>query len=379
MRTDALVVQTPGDQFVYREVELDDEIRDNEILVQMVATGVCHTDLNFRHEASIPGLFPAVLGHEGAGIVLKKGSKATDLSVGDHVILSYSSCGDCRYCNDHETSYCYDFERDNFVPGRPADGSKSYSATSDSGNSGEKLTSHFFGQSSFAKYAVVMARSAIKVDRSLPLDLLAPLGCGVMTGAGAMLNVVQPKKGSIVLVVGTGAVGLAAIMAVKLSPTPPSKVIAVDIVPERLEMAKKYGATHTVNSREVSDLKDALLELTDGKGVDGAIDTTGLPAVVNSLLMACANKGKVVSVGVGKLTAEVSATIFKTVNTGRTYVGCAMGSCYPPEFIPTLIKAWQDGKFPYTDLIKHYPATEMETAAGDMLSGKVVKAVVKWS
>jgi len=207
MLTDALLVKEPGAGFKYQEITVDDDIRDNEVLVKMIATGVCHTDLNFAKEETVPGLFPAVFGHEGtnprlpilstvhksrdlmsqrslrltlslgAGVVVKIGSRVHNTSPGDHVILTYTSCGDCKYCKNHETSYCYDWERDNFGVGR-ADGSKSYSIE------GEAVTSHFFGQSSMAKYAVVMAQSVVKVNKSLPLESLAPLGCGIMTGAG---------------------------------------------------------------------------------------------------------------------------------------------------------------------------------------------------
>ena len=193
-----------------------------------------------------------------------------------------------------------------------------------------------------------------------------------------MLNVVRPSSDSTVLVVGAGAVGLAALMALDLLPSPPMKVIAVDVVPERLELAKKYGATHIISSKATPDLKAALKSVTDGNGVDGAIDTTGRPDVIRTLLESAAKKGVVVSVGVGKLSAEVSTAIFDTVNTGRTYVGCCMGNCYPPEFIPMLVAAWRDGKFPFTDLIKQYPARDMNVAAQDVLKGNVVKAVLVW-
>lgn len=193
-----------------------------------------------------------------------------------------------------------------------------------------------------------------------------------------MLNVVQPSSDSTVLVVGTGAVGLAALMALKLLPSSPKMVIAVDVVPERLELAQKYGATHIINSKEKPDLKAALKFVTDGKGVDGAIDTTGRPEVLRTLLESSAKKGTVVSVGVGKLSAEVSTVIFDTVNTGRIYVGCCMGNCYPQEFIPMLVTGWREGKFPFTDLIKQYPACDMNAAAQDVLRGDVVKAVLIW-
>jgi aryl-alcohol dehydrogenase len=193
-----------------------------------------------------------------------------------------------------------------------------------------------------------------------------------------MLNVVRPVSEDTVLVVGAGAVGLAALMALKLLPSPPRMVIAVDVVPERLELAKKYGATHVINSKETPDLKAALKSVTNGKGVDGAIDTTGRPEVLRTLLESAAKKGVVVSVGVGKLSAEISTVIFDTVNTGRSYVGCCMGNCYPQEFIPMLVDAWREGKFPFTDLIKQYPARDMNVAAEDVVKGNVVKAVLVW-
>ncbi|KAG0645493.1 Benzyl alcohol dehydrogenase [Hyphodiscus hymeniophilus] len=376
MLTEALVAQHPGAEFIYRSIHIDTNLRANEVLIQMRATGVCHTDLNFRDEDSIPGLHPAVFGHEGAGVVLEVGSSVTRTLPGDHVVLTYSCCGSCKYCKRKETSFCYDWERDNFGVGRGVDGSKAFFAEEEDGAGA--ITSHFFGQSSFAKLAVVVETCCVKIAREDFGEVLAPLGCGIQTGAGAMLNVVKPSEDSTVLVVGAGAVGLAALMALKLLPSPPGMVIAVDVVPERLEMARKYGATHVVNSKENADLKSALRELTAGKGVDGAIDTTGRPEILRTLLESSANKGTVVSVGVGKLTAEVSTVIFDTVNSGRSYVGCCMGNCYPQEFIPKLIAAWKEGKFPFTDLIKTYSAQDMNTAAKDVLKGEVVKAVLLW-
>ena len=223
-----------------------------------------------------------------------------------------------------------------------------------------------------------MESCCVKIDKEVFGEILAPLGCGIMTGAGAMLNVVQPAADEVVMVVGAGAVGLAALMALGLLSSPPRVVIAVDVVAERLELAKKYGATHVVNSKETLDLRSELRKITNGKGVDGAIDTTGRPDILRTLLEAAANKGVVVSVGVGKLTAEVSTVIFDTVNSGRSYVGCCMGNCYPQEFIPMLVAAWQEGKFPFTDLIKTYPARDMNIAAHEVLKGSVVKAVLIW-
>jgi aryl-alcohol dehydrogenase len=237
---------------------------------------------------------------KGAGSVAAVGSKVSSVAVGDNVIISYTSCGDCRNCKSHKTSFCKDWEQDNFGVGRH-DGSKAYSSTS-----GEPITSHFFGQSSMARHCVASERSVIKVPAEAPLEMLAPLGCGVMTGAGAMLNVVKPDAHSSVAVAGAGAVGLAAIMAAKLGPEPPKQLIAIDVVPSRLELAKKYGATHIINSAEVKDLRQALLDLTDGEGISGAIDCTGRPDVINSLIESTGKMGITVTVGVGRVSSHCS-------------------------------------------------------------------------
>ena len=179
MITEALVVSSPGAPFKYQKVELNDDLRPDEVAVRIKATGVCHTDLNFSKEKTMLELFPAVLGHEGAGIVERVGSEVTKVAPGDHVIVCYTSCGKCQYCQRKETSYCDLWFQYNFGIGR-LDGSKTFSSTAD----GKRITSHFFGQSSFAKNILVSENGLVKVDKHIPFEKLAPLGCGVMTGAG---------------------------------------------------------------------------------------------------------------------------------------------------------------------------------------------------
>lgn len=179
MKTEALVVNTPGAAFEFQEVDLDDTLRNDEVLVRMMATGVCHTDLNFRNEKSMPDLFPAVLGHEGAGIVERIGSTVSKVAPGDHVVVTYTSCGECGYCRRKETSYCDSWFKYNVGVGR-LDGSKVFSSTDDS----TSITSHFFGQSSFARDILVSETALVKVDEGIPFRELAPLGCGIQTGAG---------------------------------------------------------------------------------------------------------------------------------------------------------------------------------------------------
>ncbi|EXJ92819.1 hypothetical protein A1O3_01373 [Capronia epimyces CBS 606.96] len=373
MITEALVVSKPGAPFRYQKVELDETLRADEVAVRIKASGVCRTDLNFAKEASVPELFPAVLGHEGAGIVERIGSAVTKVSPGDHVIVCYSCCGECKYCLRKESSYCDLWFKYNLGVGR-LDGSKTFSSATD----GRRITSHFFGQSSFARDILVSENGLVRVEKHIPFEILAPLACGVMTGAGAMLNVVNPTHDMTVVVVGVGAVGLSAIMALKLLEYPPRKIIAVDIVASRLEMARSFGATHGVNSKVRPDLMAVLMAITHGRGVDGAIDTTGRPEIVTALIHSAARKGKVVTVGMGELSTEVSHNIFEMVQAGCSYIGCNQGDCYPQEFSPELLTAWQLGKFPYDRLIRTYPAKEMEQAAKDMRSGKTVKAVLLW-
>ena len=208
--------------------------------------------------------------------------------------------------------------------------------------------------------------------------MLAPLACGLMTGAGGMLNVIQPTHDMTVAVVGTGSVGLAAIMALKMLPRPPRRVIAVDIVASRLELARSCGATHGVNSKVQKDLMKVLLEITDGRGIDGSIDTTGRSDIIQNLVHSTARKGKVVTIGTGGAKAEVSLSLFEMVQGGVTYVGCQQGDAYPQEFLPQLLEAHEQGKFPYDRLVKTYPAKDVARAVHDMEQGATIKPVLLW-
>ncbi|RAL62678.1 hypothetical protein DID88_004521 [Monilinia fructigena] len=294
MRTKALVVDRPGGDFVYRDIEVDDNIRATEVLVEIVATGVCHTDLSFSQN-DIEGMFPAILGHEGAGIISKVGSKVTDVQVGDRVILSYTSCGECNYCVRNQTSFCNDWEIDNFGIGRGGDGTKAYGFPAV-----EELTRIPMKGKSQAIFSV----KAVGGPESDDVDLssIAPLGCGILTGAGAMLNVLKPSPEDIVCVVGAGAVGLAAIMALNFLNKKPRQIIVVDVVEERLRLAKKYGATHVVNPTTERDLPGALKRVTNFEGINGSIDATGRTEVIRDLLEATAKLGTVCSVGVGEVS-----------------------------------------------------------------------------
>ncbi|MGW0763318.1 alcohol dehydrogenase catalytic domain-containing protein, partial [Streptomyces sp. NPDC002814] len=238
--TRAAVVESGGAPFTLSDVVLD-EPGPHEALVRMVATGLCHTDLGVA-SGGLPFPLPGVLGHEGAGVVEAVGAAVTGVAPGDHVLLSFTSCGGCRNCRGGHPAYCATWLPLNLIGGRRADGSSTVS------RGGEPLGGHFFGQSSFAERALADERSLVKVDADVPLDSIAPLGCGVQTGVGAVWNVLKPVTGSTVVVLGAGAVGLSAVMAAAL--TPATTIIAVDKVGERLSLAKELGATHTVDAGE---------------------------------------------------------------------------------------------------------------------------------
>jgi aryl-alcohol dehydrogenase len=217
----AAVLRKPATPFVLETITLD-EPREDEVLVRLVATGVCHTDIVV---SKVLPTTPAVLGHEGAGIVERVGSRVSKVRPGDHVVLSYVSCGKCKYCLQGKGGYCQSFELANFAGIRP-DGS----TTMRQGD--EIVHGSFFGQSSFATYALATERNVVKVRTDAPLELLGPLGCGIQTGAGAVMNVFAPQAGQSVVVFGTGSVGLSAIMAARAVGC--TTIIGVDIRPQRL-------------------------------------------------------------------------------------------------------------------------------------------------
>ena len=241
MKIKAAVIHNAGDRFNIEEVDLA-EPRENEVLVKIVACGVCHTDESERSGRMTP--FPVVLGHEGAGIIEKVGSGVTGFEVGDHVTMSYPSDCECEMCKRRKNYYCIRGNELTFK-GHFKDG---YSPLS---QNGERLN-NFFGQSSFAEYAVCDINNVVKVDKSVPLKFIGPMGCGIETGAGAVLNHCKPEPGDTIVVFGTGGVGLSAIMAAKVAQC--KTIIAVDVFDNRLEFAKELGATHTINSKLETDV-----------------------------------------------------------------------------------------------------------------------------
>ncbi|MDX8148805.1 NAD(P)-dependent alcohol dehydrogenase [Lentzea sp. BCCO 10_0061] len=363
--TTAAVVESAGSGFALSEVTLDD-LRPDEVRVRVVAAGVCHTDLGVA-AGHLPFPLPGVLGHEGAGIVEDVGSSVTKVAAGDQVLLSYSSCGRCPHCRDGHPAYCDTWLPSNLIGGERADG------TSPISRDGVPLGGHFFGQSSFAHQAVVDERSLVKVPADAPLDLLAPLGCGIMTGVGAVWNVLAPRPGATLLVTGAGAVGLSAIMAALL--TPATRIIAADRVPHRLALAAELGATDTVDTTH-QDLGEAISKLTSGRGVDGVVETTGNAGVLRTAISALASRGTAVIVGAPPFGTEVPVDV-NFMLPGRRVVGLTMGDAETQSLIPALVDLVAAGRLPIDRLVTHYAFENIQQAVDDVLAGVTIKPVLR--
>lgn len=365
MQITAAVASRKGAPLDLQTLSLD-EPRPDEVRVRFVATGICHTDAIIRDQV-YPTPLPAVLGHEGAGVVEHVGSAVTGISVGDHVVCSANSCGTCRQCLTGRLAYCEDLFARNFG-GRRADGS-----TSLTGSDSQRISSNFFGQSSFSTAANVAARSVVPVDRDIDLTLLGPLGCGLQTGAGAVLNELRPAPGSIFVVFGAGAVGLAAVMAA--ASTGCADVVAVDVVDSRLELAATVGATHTINSRS-TDVSSELIRCSNGRGIDYVLDTTGRPEVLRTAADHLAVGGTLALVGSSLPGTEVPFEIGESLNRGWTFKTIIQGGSVPQVFIPALIAMWRRGRFPFDRLITQYDFADINTAFADSESGRTIKPVI---
>lgn len=364
MKITAAVARTQGAPLTIEELDLDD-LRHGEVRVRMVATGICHTDAIVR-DGVYPTPLPAVLGHEGAGVVEAIGEGVTSVAPGDHVVLAAAYCGHCTRCRRGEMAYCENLMAADFG-GRRLDGSTALSSD------GEPISSHFFGQSSFATHANVVEESVVKVPSDVPLEHLAPLGCGFNTGAGTVLNELRPEIGSSLAVFGTGAVGAAALMAAKVADC--STIIAVDVHDSRLEMARELGATHVVNSRE-QDLGQALAEIIGDRGVDYVVDTTGRPELLRAAADAIAVRGTVALVGAAHPGTEVSFEVGASLVKGWTFKTVVQGSSVPQTFLPRMIELWRAGRFPVDKLIKDYSLDQINQGFADSADGSTIKPVV---
>ncbi|MFD7919895.1 NAD(P)-dependent alcohol dehydrogenase [Streptomyces sp. NPDC059740] len=360
-RFQAAVLRSYEGPFTIEEVALPPEPAVGEILVEIAGCGMCRTDLAVRRSAGRSPL-PAVLGHEGAGVVVRTGGGPdTAIGVGDHVVLSFDSCGQCGNCRAAAPSYCDSFASLNLFGGRKEEAPRLTDAT------GGALAPRWFGQSSFAAYALVPARNAVRVDPTLPLELLGPLGCGFLTGAGAVLNTFGVGPGDTLAVFGAGAVGLAAVMAATAAG---ALTVAVDRHPGRLALAEQFGAIALTAA--TSGLPEQIRRLTDG-GAQYALDTTASPPLINDALRALRPTG---SLGLVARLHTALPLEPGTLDGGRSIRHLCEGDAVPGLLIPRLTALWQAGRFPFDRMIRTYPLADINQAERDCEAGRVVKPVL---
>ncbi|MCW5658753.1 MAG: NAD(P)-dependent alcohol dehydrogenase [Burkholderiaceae bacterium] len=344
-----------------------DDIRPNEARVRLISSGVCHTDAIVR-DGIYPTPLPAVLGHEGAGIVEKVGEAVRTVKPGDHVVLSAAYCSYCTQCRSGNVAYCENLFAQDFGGRRTSDGTTSLATAN-----GEVVSSHFFGQSSFATHANVVDSTLVLVPKDVPLESVGFLGCGMQTGAGSILNELRPPAGSSVAISGAGAVGLAAVMAARIAGA--TTVVAVDIHDSRLDLAKELGATHVINARS-SDVVAELKRATLDRGVNYILDTTAVPQVLADLSRALSIRGTLALVGAGRPGTQAAFEVGASLTRGWTFKTIVQGSSVPQQFIPRLLSLWQQGRFPIEKLVKPYRFQDINQAFEDSASGAVVKPVI---
>ncbi|EOD47543.1 putative alcohol dehydrogenase protein [Neofusicoccum parvum UCRNP2] len=354
------------------------ELKPDELVVEIVASGICHTDLHCGDtpaDAGVPAVYyPRVLGHEGSGYAVRVGSGVAGVAPGDPVLLSFSYCGACHVCRTGPPSHCKTFFDINFM-GEPA-------FVEPGGGAEATIGGRFFGQSSFAKHTIVSDKCVVNV-RGLGLEradlrLLAPLGCGLQTGSGTVINVAKAGADDAVAVVGMGGVGLAAVMAAKNQKC--KAIIGIDRVESRLELAKSLGATHVINTSSMSipKLVEAVRAASDGLGATVSIDTSAHPPLVAAQIEFTRYMGKIIQVGTGMPDANLSIHMQSFMVSGKQYFGAVQGHSRTKDYIPQMIKWWKDGIFPVEKLVQFFDISDFESAVKVMGNGSVVKPIIVW-
>lgn len=351
----AALLRKRGGPLEIESIEMEGP-RDDEILVRLVASGICRTDIDFCDDWDETEN-AVVLGHEGSGVIEQLGKGVKEVQVGDHVVLSYQSCGHCLQCQSEKPAHCEHFYELNFGFQR-LDGSNTLQRNG--------VYGHFFGQSSFATHSLVTLRNLVKVSKDLPLELLSPLGCGLQTGAGTVMNSLKVSAGASIAIFGTGSVGLAAIMAARIVGA--TQIIGVDLNPVRLELALELGATHSIdNSHE--KIASSISDIT-GSGVDYVVETTANPQM-HQLAIDVLNPRGIVAL----LTGESGMNLPE----GKKTLGIIQGDSVPQHFIPKLIELHQTGQFPFDRLVKIYDFSDINQAMADAKRGDTIKPVLRIS
>lgn len=365
MKAKAAILFAVGQPLDLREVEVQPP-RAGEVLVRMAASGVCHTDLHvMRGHAMAP--LPAILGHEGAGVVAEVGPGVTAVKPGDHVIpLWRLACGVCEYCSDGRPALCPEGMQVRMT-GCLLDGSTRYALDG-------RPIKHFCGVSSFAEYSVLPERAVLRIPGDLPLERAALLGCAVVSGVGAVFNAARVRPGSTVAVFGTGGVGLNVVQGAAIAGA--EKIIAVDRLPAKLELARRFGATHTVDASAGNPV-ERVRAITAGQGVNYAFEVIGDPAVMRQAYDCLAKRGRAVVLGVTPMTAEVSVPVMSLVFEERVLTGSIYGAGRPWIDIPRLIDLYRAGRLKLDELLtRTYPFARLPEALAALERGEVARTVV---
>jgi aryl-alcohol dehydrogenase len=341
------------------KVQIDDP-RGSEIIVRTVGSGVCHTDLTLMDQNLV---VPGILGHEGSGIVEKVGPCVTKVQPGDHVVVSIPSCGQCGPCLQGRPTYCARIHYIMFVT--RAEGPPTISTD------GVEIDHSY--ASSWISHMMTTERCVAKVDQDVPLEFLGPLGCGVQTGVGAVVNALKPEPGSAIAIYGMGTVGQSAVMGAAICGC--TKIIAIDVDEKRLEMAREFGATHTINP-SATDPVDAVFDVT-GEGADYSLECAGIPEVFQNAVYSIHTRGVCGLLGFPPQGTEVSLNM-EAILWGRTIKGIIEGDSIIDIFIPRLIDFHKAGKLPFDRLLSVYAFDDIEKACHDLRKGLVFKPIIRF-
>ena len=366
MKTRAAVAWKAGAPLTIEEVDLQGP-REGEVLVEVKATGICHTDQFTLSGADPEGLFPAILGHEGAGVVLEVGAGVPWLKPGDHVIPLYTpECRNCKFCLSRKTNLCQAI-RSTQGKGLMPDGSSRFSI-------GGQPILHYMGTSTFANHIVVPGIALAKIRPDAPFDKVCYIGCGVTTGVGAVLFTAKVEAGANVVVFGLGGIGLNVIQGAKMVGA--GQIIGVDINPGREAMARRFGMTHFINPKEAANVVDAIVQLTDG-GADYSFECIGNTQVMRQALE-CTHKGwgRAIIIGVAPAGAEIATRPFQLV-TGRKWEGTAFGGARGRTDVPKIVDWYMDGKLNIDELITHQLPLERINEGFELMErGESIRSVV---
>lgn len=363
----AAVAFAPGEPLTIEEIQVDGP-RQGEVLVKIVASGVCHTDAFTLSGTDPEGLFPSILGHEGGGIVMEVGAGVTSVKPGDHVIPLYTpECGQCKFCKSGKTNLCQAI-RATQGKGLMPDGTSRFSLN------GKQLF-HYMGTSTFSEYTVLPEIALAKINPKAPLDKVCLLGCGVTTGMGAVLKTAKVEPGSTVAIFGLGGIGLSAILGAVQAQA--GRIIAIDINESKFDIAKKFGATDCVNPKDHDgDIQDYIVDLTDG-GVDYSFECIGNVNVMRSALECCHKGwGESIIVGVAGAGQEIATRPFQLV-TGRVWRGSAFGGVKGRSELPGIVNQFMEGGIPLDDFVTHtMPLEDINKAFDLMHEGKSIRSVI---